>query len=381
MSQKPLPPQDHYFDHNPDPYNLRRFETVTPPEVSQTPKGLNGREKLGALGLAALAAASGFVGYKTLQDDGAVIRETTTAYQLESLSADMEEANRLIAEYYQASEVVEQGTPFGPISAPGREKVTAEEQKIIDGLLEKHQAEFITAVQLSSGLKINIYKSGLDDKQEPLEVDIRALDIMVNEVIKQAGEVENSPVQKQMELLQKQAAKGKVNLKIDMMLVSDESLCLENPANRNEDLLSSQTLVEKALTRDITRCGGGVNSRVQMTDQGAYSLNQFIMALDMGVGMPRGYYSPEVVEKGQSLAPGQKTAVTISHELGHAFVGITDQNAVLGSEREHNEFVYPLESQMYAYYCDLGAIRDSNVELITPVQIEAPTSNKSVTGK
>ncbi|MEO5627536.1 MAG: hypothetical protein ABIQ89_01450 [Candidatus Saccharimonadales bacterium] len=340
------------------------------PETVDAPHGHSLKKKFGAIAVAGLATLGAFGAFKTGQGSEEV-QPVTTSQEASTADTSVERARSIIELHYEESKAVEQSTPFAMVSEPGKERVAQQEQATMTKILESHQAEFMTATQLSSGIKVNLYTSKLDDKREPLSVDVRALDVMVNELISQAGTIENSPISNQIEEIQALAAKGQIKLKLDVVLVSDEKLCLTRPDAG--DSAGQQQLAEKTdLMVKQGRCSGGVNGRAFQEDPSAPSLNQFVMALDNGEGFAKSYYSPELIDQDKILPPDQMTAVTISHEFGHALVGLTNQNGVLGAnaDSEHEQFVNPLESKMFGYYCDLSADPSNNVELITPVHVE-----------
>jgi hypothetical protein len=256
--------------------------------------------------------------------------------------------------------------------------------KTIDALLEKHQAEFKVAAKLSSGIRVNIYGSKLDSPSEPLDIDPRALDVMMNELIDRAATVEGNPAHNEIKELQAKAAKGELNMKLSLMMVSDERLCIAgkltedgNAIERGSDQLinpkEEKVLKCQAAGLNYRTSGSKVNGKVISSPD----YNQFVMALDSGPGRPTEVYSPEAKKRNITLDPDQQAAVVASHEIAHALFGATNMNGQLSGEDEHTKFVFPVQSKMYEYYCDLKGNKDVKIQQATPFHVDTPESTEN----
>lgn len=336
------------------------------------------KKKVGAVALGLLVSVGAFTGFRASHDTSSETQAAPTAQIADNgvaptISQPTERVKSSLEQRYADTKIEIQDHPFAPIETPGHPYASSLEQKSIDKILKRQQGEFVTAAKLSSGVRVNMYRSGLDDKQEPLTVDMRAMDMLVTETINHAGNIDGSPVNAQIKELQAKAARGELDLKLDIMIVSDEKLCLAVPKDATATQEAEQTLAPKdQIMKSTTQeCFGGIDDRLSLANDPTAALNQFIMVIDMGSGHPHDYFDADVKATDQVLTPDQTAAVTTSHELAHALFGATDQNGVFNMDQEHALFVNHVESRMFGFFVDLNNQKQPT-SVITPEHVDDP---------
>jgi hypothetical protein len=260
---------------------------------------------------------------------------------------------------YQEARVQVFDTPFVIESGASSEK-TVSEKFMIEPALAAHQAEFQTAVQLSSGIKINFYRSALDDQTEPAEIDPKALEVLVNQLIKEAASIPNNPYAAAVAELQTKAATGGIDLRLSFLLVSDESKCLDS---------SSTSRYLEMVQRNATSCSnGGATFRYQKSIP---ATNQFIVVADVASTYKPDYmydyYAAHPEQKFNSLTPSKTFTLIAAHEITHALIYNTSQNGLLSAEEEHAQFTDPLEAQIYEY---MASLNKQDAKYVTPFFVD-----------
>lgn len=197
--------------------------------------------------------------------------------------------------------------------------------------LESMKAKFKAAVRTSSGIEINFYESGFDDGSKSWNLDPKAWDILISQFINQADLSENNPYGEGLEELQNLASQGKLNLRLNAVIITNEDLCFTGGLASNGGLVN--TLPE---VRGVQTCAGiGYNDR--HSEPGTPALNQFIVALNTvgdtssqdpeassnrKVGLDSGYRDRQLARIG-------------FHEVAHALLARTSNHATASIDDEH----------------------------------------------
>jgi hypothetical protein len=235
----------------------------------------------------------------------------------------------------------------------------------INSRLEKLSAEFQFATKLSSGIEINFYKSAQDDKKEPLEVDVKALDVLMNQIIANAAETDYKTAAADMKELKRKAENGELGIRLSIVVVSDESLCLP------EDQSSPDQLVERDIKAQSTNCGAiGENYRV--SNMGPTN-NQLITVVDPGAFGPQPYYDQDLQAYQEGVTANFGINTTFAHEAAHALFGATPQNGTLNADDEHHLFVHGQEAMMFGKMVELQKVvgaDNTKAAYITPFTVE-----------
>ncbi len=231
------------------------------------------------------------------------------------------------------------------------------DEAVVKSQLEHYQAEFNMAVRTSQGIMFNIYTSKLDDKTEPLEIDPRALDVLITKVLDIGATLEGNPITSDIAVMRQKAMRGQLNLRLSLVLVSDERLCLVD---------SETPGVDKVLVRPPERqqCSAiGIN--VRAAEPHEPTNNQFLVVLDSGTSR---------TTTGDPLPPDLGIALTVAHEVAHGLAGASSKNGTeeLSSDQvidgkqvkgtEHSHFVEPVQAKLQAYLQGLIEADQSTAE-------------------
>lgn len=228
-------------------------------------------------------------------------------------------------------------------------------------------AEFMTAVQTSSGIKFNIYRSNIGDASGELAVDPAALDVLTSLTLEQAAGMEGTYATDAMRDLLVKSKSGDLDLTITLILNTDETYCITYP---DSGTLSSIDEEEPVVTYASDCQASGVTL---MAGSGEQSNNMIIALSDSAF---KGFANP---------ISDTTLSALFGHEMGHALIGATPLKGDLPQDEEHAQFVDPLHEQIdfvlrqidpEATSAFINPFREvSETEITPPIEQEAETDS------
>jgi len=265
---------------------------------------------------------------------------------------------------YRRSQLVIRHRPFKATQTPAN---VGSEMLSVRPTLKKYKAVFQGAVELSSGVRINFYRSRLDKPGEPLVIDYRALDVLINETIRAAGDLGESPAATQVAELQRLATQGRLELLWNIVAISDETKCI------NDERFSephARPFIPRSDPSDTCTTGMNAGYGVKYLSVS----NQIGVLLDVGRSDSRSslefpeYYELQGQRRARRLGPDQWMALTTAHEAAHALFALTGMAQVLSPDDEHDQFVHPIES---AIYTRLSSLPKQSFKYVSPLHVDS----------
>lgn len=245
--------------------------------------------------------------------------------------------------------------------------------------IERFDAEFMTAIKLSSGMRFNIYGANQDPSAD-VKVNPKALDQFVNNLLEEAKTATDSSYKdKGLSALSK-AKEGELDDTLVTLIIGDKrDTCIPDTANGGFVDLTVVQLSENATARIC-----GVQDEDDNTRQEALGVATSHRGpsrsknISVVISAPGGSMYT-TVEPSPSTGDNLFYGYMLAHELLHGVVAHeTLENTGHDSDAEHSQFVVPVSESYYEKFAQ--ALENGEVEapisLITARQTLASEPSK-----
>ncbi len=268
--------------------------------------------------------------------------------------------------WHDMLEVDEDSPEYERLSDEYNETFAVEQDvEVSNALLEAADANYRFSVRTRSGLKFNFYQPV--EETDPLSVDPRAFDVLVDLTLLLASNQVGSQAEGVARDLYAAGQRGGLTGIVNLLVSTTPGTCVEL-----QDVIPPvSAVVEDATGKEqVVTYSCDVVGTTQRA-QGRRNSIQSIVIAGSGMEYPQQTYEGEYSGR---LGVNASQTVTLAHELGHSFLGMTNKGLYIDDpEKEHTDFVNGIEEDIFALFCEIAQEEtEPSVEPIPGVKEAVP---------